>query len=97
MISPDQVERLQDQLDRFIAVLVAGALIFIVGGTMAVFASQEFATGTDFMMCFAGAEQALGLLLILVGWIKVHLLSAELHRHVPPQLSTQAMRAGSGS
>ncbi|HWC15799.1 MAG TPA: hypothetical protein VG498_02245 [Terriglobales bacterium] len=96
MLSPDQVERLQDQLDIFIAVLVVGALIFIVGGTMAIFASQEFATGTDFLMRFAGTEQALGALLIAVGWIKVHLLSAELDRHAPPQLSTHSMAAGVG-
>lgn len=96
MISPDQVERLQDQLDTFIAVLVCGALIFIVGGTLAIFASQEFATGTDFMMRFAGAEQALGTLLILIGWVKVHLLYAELQRNAPPQTSTQAIGVGAG-
>jgi len=93
MISPDQVERLQDQLDTFIAALVVGVLIFIVGGTMAIFASQEFATGTDFMMRFAGAEQALGALLIVVGWVKVRLLSAELERQAPPQASAQSVAA----
>jgi hypothetical protein len=96
MISPDQVERLQDQLDTFTAALVIGVLIFIVGGTMAIFASQEFATGTDFMMRFAGTEQALGALLIAVGWVKVHLLSGELQRHAPPQSSTQSVAAGAG-
>ena len=96
MISPDQVEHLQEQLDTFIAALVIGVLIFLVGGTMAVFASQEFATGTDFMMRFAGTEQALGALLIVVGWVKVHLISAELERHAPPPSSTQSVAATAG-
>lgn len=97
MISPDQVDRLQDQLDRFIAILICGCLIFLVGGTMGVFASQEFASGTDFMQRFAGAEQGIGLLLIVVGWVKVRVLKAELQRHVPATSSEYASAAGAGS
>ncbi|HVH87174.1 MAG TPA: hypothetical protein VM912_10635 [Terriglobales bacterium] len=96
MISPDHLERLEDQLDRFVAVLVVGCLIFLVGATMGIFASQEFATGTDFMMRFAGGEQTLGLLLIIVGWIKVHLLTAEIDRHAPPRSPAQSTAAGIG-
>ena len=84
MISPDQVDRLQDQLDRFTSMLVVGCLFFFVGGALGVFASQEFATGTDFMQHLAGAEQALGLLLIVVGWIKVHSIKTELDRNAAP-------------
>jgi len=96
MISPDQVDRLQDQLDRFIAILVCGCLIFLVGGTMGVFASQEFSYGTDFMQRFAGAEQGIGLLLIVVGWVKVRVLKGELEQHVPAKSSQHAsvVRAG---
>jgi len=83
MISPDQVDRLQDQLDQFTSMLVVGCLIFIVGGTLGIFASQEFATGTDFMQRLAGAEQGLGALLIVVGWIKVHWIKNELERNAP--------------
>jgi hypothetical protein len=96
MISPEQVDRLQDQLDRFIAVLICGCLIFLVGGTMGVFASQEFGTGTDFMLRFAGGEQVIGLLLIVVGWVKIRLLHAELQRHAPSNLSEQTWAARAG-
>ena len=90
MISPNQVEHLQDQIDNFRAALVIGCLFFAVGGTLGIFASQEFANGTDFMMRLAGAVQGLGFLLIVVGWIKVHSLGAELERHAPSQPSTRA-------
>jgi hypothetical protein len=96
MISPDQVDRLQDQLDKFTGILIAGALIFFVGGTMGIFASQEFADGTNFMMRLAGAEQAFGLLLILVGWIKVSSIKTQLERHAPPHGQAQTSAAASG-
>ena len=83
MISPDQVDRLQNQHDKFAAALVIGCLFFVVGGTLGIFASQEFATGTNFMQQLAGAEQAVGVLLIVVGWIKLHSISAELERNAP--------------
>jgi len=96
MISPDQVDRLQDQLDRFTGILIVGCLIFFVGGTMAIFASQEFADGTNFMMRLAGAEQAFGLLLVVVGWVKIRSIKAELQRHAPQQEQAQRSAAASG-
>jgi hypothetical protein len=96
MISPDQVDRLQDQLDRFIAILISGCLIFLVGGTMGVFAIQDLAYGTNFMQRFAGAEQGIGLLLIVVGWVKVRVLQAELDRHVPAKSSERVSAARAG-
>jgi hypothetical protein len=81
MISPDQVDHLQEQIDNFRAALVIGCLFFAVGGTQGIFASQEFANGTDFMMRLAGTEQGVGFLLIVVGWIKVHSLTTELDSH----------------
>jgi hypothetical protein len=96
MISPDQVDRLQDQLDRFTGILIVGCLIFFVGGTMGIFASQEFSDGTNFMMRLAGGEQALGLLLILIGWIKVHSIKVELERHAPAHGETRTSAAASG-
>lgn len=93
MISPDQIDRLQDQQDKFSAMIMIGCLLFFVGGALAVFASQEFATGTDFMQHLAGVEQGLGALLILVGWIKIRSVNAELERHAPPG-TEQASRAG---
>jgi hypothetical protein len=91
MISPDQVDRLQDQQDKFSAMIMVGCLFFFVGGTLAIFASQEFATGTDFMQHLAGAEQGLGVLLILVGWVRIRSVNAELGRHASPQ-SDQSTR-----
>ena len=96
MISPTQVDRLQDQLDRFTSMLIVGCLFFIVGGTLGIFASQEFATGTDFMQRLAGAEQGLGLLLIVAGWIKVHSIKSELERNVPLQAASKAAAARAG-
>jgi hypothetical protein len=96
MISPDQVDRLQDQLDKFTGILIVGALIFFVGGTMGIFASQEFADGTNFMMRLAGAEQAFGLLLILVGWIKVRSIKIQLERHAPAHGQALTSAAASG-
>ena len=95
MISAQQVDRLQDQLDRFIAMLVSGCLFFFVGTSMAVFASQEFFDGTNFMLRLAGGEQMLGALLILVGWIKVRSINAQLARHAP-QRAEQARAAQAG-
>lgn len=83
MISPDQVDRLQDQLDRFTTALIIGCMFFLVGGTLGIFASQEIATGTDFMQRLAGAEQAVGVLLIAVGWIKVYFIRRDLERNAP--------------
>lgn len=85
MISPDQVDRLQDRLDRFTAILIVGCLFFLVGGVLGVFASQDFASGTNFMQRLAGAEQGLGLVLIVVGWIKVYSIRNELARNAPSQ------------
>jgi len=90
MISPDQVDRLQDQLDKFATAIVIGCLFFFVGGTLGIFASQEFASGTDFMQHLAGTEQAIGGLLILVGWIKVRSINRELDLHAPPQSAGHA-------
>jgi hypothetical protein len=96
MISPDQVDHLQDQLDKFTGILTVGVLIFFVGGTMGIFASQEFADGTDFMMRLAGTEQAVGLLLITVGWIKVRSIKTQLERHAPVNSQAQTSAAASG-
>jgi hypothetical protein len=96
MISPDQLDRLHDQDDLFTAILFAGCLLFFVGGALAIFAVQDFASGTNFMQRLAGAEQALGFLLIAVGWIKVHSIKKELERNAPaqPASKTAAARAG---
>ena len=96
MISPDQVEHLQEQLDNFKAALVIGCLFFAVGGTLGIFASQEFANGTDFMMRLAGAEQAVGVLLIALGWIKVHSLSGELDSHASSESATRVAASPAG-
>jgi hypothetical protein len=94
VISPDQVDRLQDQLDSFTTVLMIGGLFFAMGGTLAIFSSQEFANGTDFMMRLAGAQQGIGALLIAVGWVKVRGIKVELNRHAPPQIGSQARGSG---
>ena len=96
VISPDQVDRLQDQLDTFTTVSIVGGLFFVIGGTLGIFASQEFANGTDFMMRLAGAQQGFGALLIVVGWVKIRAIKAELNRHVPPEIASQANAAGAG-
>lgn len=96
MISPDQVDRLQDQLDKFTAILIVGCLFFLVGGTLGIFASQEFATGTDFMQRLAGGEQTLGFLLIVVGWIKVYSIRSELQRNEPSGTAAKAAAARAG-
>src|SRR5689334_24423010 len=89
MLSPYQVEHLQDQLDRYIAVLVVGSLIFLVGSTMGVFASQDLLYGTNFMMRLAGAEQLLGLVLIAVGGIKAQSLHKQLNQPATDRKSTR--------
>lgn len=96
MISPDQVDRLQDKHDKFAATIVIGCLFFFVGGAMAIFASQDFGNGTNFMQRLAGGEQAIGAFLILVGWIKVRSVNAELDRNAPPQPVVRAIAAGAG-
>lgn len=96
MISPDQVDRLHNQLETFTSAIVIGCLFFFVGGALAIFASQEFASGTDFMQRLAGAEQAVGAALIVVGWIKVRSINAQLQRHAPPATASQAVGAGAG-
>lgn len=96
MLSPSQVERLQDEFDKFIAVLVVGSLIFIVGSTMGVFASQDLLYGTDFMMRLAGAEQGLGLLLIVVGGIKANSLHKQLNQPATSQVPSRSTAAGAG-
>ena len=96
MLSPHQIDRLQDQFDKFIAMVVVGSLIFIVGSTMGIFASQDLLYGTNFMMRLAGAEQALGGLLILGGWIKAHSLHKQLNQPLASQTSSRAAGAGAG-
>ena len=95
MLSPSQVERLQDEFDKFIAILVVGSLIFLVGSTMGVFASQDLLYGTNFMMRLAGAEQVLGLVLIAVGGIKAHSLHQQLNQPAASQAS-RSTAAGAG-
>jgi hypothetical protein len=96
MISPDQVDRLQDQLDRFTTILILGCLFFLVGAVLGVFASQEIATGTDFMQRLAGGEQGLGVLLIAVGWIKMYYIKTALDRNAPSQPASKATAASAG-
>jgi len=96
MLSPYQVEHLQDQLDRYIAVVVVGSLIFIVGSTMGVFASQDLLYGTNFMMRLTGAEQGLGVLLIAVGWIKAHSLHKQLNQPATSQVPSRPTAVGAG-
>ena len=90
MISPNQIDQLQERIEISRAALVIGCLFFAVGGTLGIFASQEFATGTDFMMRLAGAGQGVGLVLIAAGWIRLRRQSAELDSHAPSQSGTRA-------
>jgi hypothetical protein len=92
VISPDQVDRLQDQLDKFATTIIIGCLFFFVGVSMGIFASQEFANGTNFMQHLAGAEQAVGLLLIAFGWVKVGHIKSELDLYAPPQRGVRTSR-----
>ena len=95
MTSPDQIAHLQDQDDLYSAILMAGCLLFFVGGVLAIFAVQDFASGTNFMQRLAGAEQVLGVLLIVVGWFKVHTIKKELERSASPhEGKATAARAG---
>src|SRR5690348_16246322 len=96
MLSPSQLERLQDELDKFIAVLVAGSLIFLVGSTMGVFASQDLLYGTNFMMRLAGAEQGLGVLLIAIGGIKAQSLHKQINQPATSRVSSRSTAAGAG-
>jgi hypothetical protein len=96
MLSPSQVERLQDQFDKFIAILVGGSLIFLVGSTMGVFASQDLLYGTNFMMRLAGAEQMLGVLMIAIGGIKAQSLHKQLNQPAASQTSSRSTAAGAG-
>jgi len=96
MLSPSQFEHLQDEFDKFIAVLVVGSLIFLVGSTMGVFASQDLLYGTNFMMRLAGAEQLLGLVLIAVGGIKAQSLHKQLNQPATSQTSSRSTAAGAG-
>jgi len=96
MLSPSQLEHLQDEFDKFIAVLVVGSLIFLVGSTMGVFASQDLLYGTNFMMRLAGAEQLLGLVLIAVGGIKAQSLHKQLNQPATSQTSSRSTAAGAG-
>lgn len=96
MISPDQLDRLQDQDDLYTALLFAGCLLFFVGGVLAIFAVQDFASGTNFMQRLAGTEQAVGFVLIAVGWVKVHSINRELERHAPGQSGSKAAAARAG-
>jgi len=61
MISPGQVDRLQDELDKYTSAIIVGCLFFFVGATLGIFASQEFATGTDFMQRLSGGTERQGL------------------------------------
>ena len=95
MSSQDRIGYLQDQHDLFVAILIGGCLFFLVGGVLGVFASQDFANGTNFMMHLAGAEQGIGALVILVGIFKVRAINSELEGKKPSQSShTSAARAG---
>ena len=91
-----QEARISESFSTATAAIVIGCLFFFVGGTLGVFASQEFATGTGFMQALAGIEQVLGLVLIAVGWMKVRSIKAELDRQAPSQ-ATKAFVAGQGS
>ena len=96
MLSPSQLEHMQDEFDKFIAVLVVGSLIFLAGSTMGVFASQDLLYGTNFMMRLAGAEQMLGVLMIAVGGIKAKSLHTQLNRPAAFQASSRSTAAGAG-
>lgn len=96
MLSPSQVERLQDDFDKFIAVLIVGSLIFLVGSTMGVFASQDLMYGTNFMIRLAGAEQGLGALLIAIGGIKAQSLYKQLNQPAISQVPSRSTAVGAG-
>jgi len=96
MLSPSQVDHLQDEFDKYIAMVVVGSLIFIVGSTMGIFASQDLLYGTNFMLRLSGAEQAVGLLLIVVGWVKAHGMHKQLNQPATSQASSRTSAAGAG-
>ena len=83
------MDQLLDRQDRYIAMLIVGVQFFAVGGVLGIFASQDFTNGTDFMQRIVGAEQAVGLVLMAVGFLKVRAIKAEL-AHQQPQAAKAA-------
>lgn len=96
MTTPDRIDHLQDRLDLFTAILIGGCLFFFVGGVLGVFAAQDFASGTNFMQHLAGAEQAIGLLMIITGAVKVHSIKVELQRSAPAEVTGRSAAAKAG-
>ena len=85
MLSPSQTERLEESLDRYRTMLVAGLLFFVAGIPLLMFGSEDPANGTRFMLLLMAGDEAIALILIVVGWVKVRSIQAELRRHEPVQ------------
>lgn len=93
MLSPSQVERLEESLDRYRTMLVAGLLFFVAGVPFLMFGSQDPANGTQFMLLLMGLDETIALILIVVGWVMVRSIERELRRHEPAQARSQAAAA----
>lgn len=93
MLSPRQVEELEESQDRYRTMVVSGLLFFVAGVPLLMFGSEDPANGTRFMLLLMAADEAIALILIVVGWVKVRSIDAELRRHEPPQARSHSAAA----
>jgi hypothetical protein len=90
-LPPEEVDRIDAQLEIWRTVGVIGLLGLVVAGPMAMFASTEPLNGGAFMIVLMNAYGGMGTVLALAGWIRVRQLEGELRRSEPyeaPHLNT---------
>lgn len=83
MISPSEVERLQDILERYRTMIIVGVAFMLFGAPIGLFSLQDPANGQSFMLKLMAAEETVAVILIIWGYVKVRALKRLLQSHEP--------------
>jgi hypothetical protein len=91
--SPQRIEQLIDDHDRYTAVAFVGAVLIAISGILGGLGQQDLMTGTHYLSGLAGVEGALGTVVLGYGLLRRYLVQKELDA-AEPKGSASAAGAG---
>lgn len=101
MLSPEQIDGLEEQRSKATTMIVLGWMLLVFGGVLNIFAPSDFQQGTHFIRNLAAVEGVLGLVVVAVGslWRRSVLRVLDAHHSQDFEASAgaaTAMGAGAG-
>jgi MFS-type transporter involved in bile tolerance (Atg22 family) len=67
MLSPDQLDRLEEQRNRATTTILIGWMLIVFGAVFAIFTEWDAREGTNMMKLMFAAEVLLGLIILAIG------------------------------